>query len=82
MPLIIFRINTLEKYIFKISIKKIYKTQFINEAGDCKNLYIYTCMSNYWSILIAAKQNRELPLQVLGVNYNLITLVLNKHSLI
>jgi hypothetical protein len=41
MPLIIFRINTLEKYIFKISIKKIYKTQFINEAGDCKNLYIY-----------------------------------------
>jgi hypothetical protein len=45
-------------------------------------IYIYTCMSNYWSILIAAKQNRELPLQVLGVNYNLITLVLNKHSLI
>lgn len=35
-------------------------------------------MSNQWSILIAAKQNRELPLQVLGVNYNLITLVLNK----
>jgi hypothetical protein len=82
MPLIIFRINTLEKYLRYPSKQFIKHNLLMKRPGDCKNLYIYTCMSNYWSILIAAKQNRELPLQVLGVNYNLITLVLNKHSLI
>lgn len=80
MPLIIFRINTLEKYL-RYPSKQFIKHNLLMKRETVR-IYIYTCMSNYWSILIAAKQNRELPLQVLGVNYNLITLVLNKHSLI